>query len=65
MSHSYRTIPDAEFEFDIFSVFGDVTHKLSLSKRGGESSNLCIYPLKMGLNFQKMWFLYPGAFLST
>ena len=34
MSHSYRTIPDAKFEFDIFSIFGDMTHKLSLSKRG-------------------------------
>ena len=34
MSHSYRTIPDAKFEFGIFSIFGDITHKLSLSKRG-------------------------------
>ena len=35
MSHSYRTIPDAKFEFGIFSIFRDMTHKLSLSKRGG------------------------------
>ena len=34
MSHSYRTIPDAKFEFGIFSIFADITHKLSLSKRG-------------------------------
>ena len=34
MSNSYRTIPDAKFEFGIFSIFGDMTHKLSLSKRG-------------------------------
>ena len=36
MSHSYRTISDAKFEFSIFSIFGDMTHKLSLSKRGEE-----------------------------
>ena len=35
MSHSYRTIPDAKFEFGIFSIFGDMMHKLSLSRRGG------------------------------
>ena len=34
MSHGYRTIPDAKFEFGIFSIFGDMSHKLSLSKRG-------------------------------
>ena len=33
MSHSYRTIPDAKFEFGIFSIFGDMIHKLSLSIR--------------------------------
>ena len=32
MIHSYRTIPDAELEFSIFSIFGHMTHKLSLSK---------------------------------
>ena len=53
MSHIYRTIPDAKFEFGIFSIFGDVTHKLSLLKRGNKSSNLYIYPLEMGLNFKK------------
>ena len=37
MSHSYRTIPDAKFEFGIFSIFGNMTHKLSLSKRGDKS----------------------------
>ena len=60
MSHSYRTIPDARFEFDIFSIFGDMTHKLSLSKRGEKSSNLCIYLLKMGLNLKKMRFFVQG-----
>ena len=34
MSHSYRTINNAKFEFGIFSIFGDMMHKLSLSKRG-------------------------------
>ena len=54
MSHSYGTIPDAKFEFGIFSVFGDITHKLSLSKRGGDKSlNLYTYPLEMGLNSKK------------
>ena len=53
MSHSYRTIPDAQFEFGIFSIFGDITHKLSLSKRGNKSLNLYIYPLEMGLNSKK------------
>ena len=32
MSHSYGTIPDAKLEFGIISIFGDMTHKLSLSK---------------------------------
>ena len=36
MSHSYRTTPDAKFEFGIFSIFGDMMRKLSLSKRGGQ-----------------------------
>ena len=34
MSHSNRTIPDAKLEFGIFSIFGGMTHKLSLSKKG-------------------------------
>ena len=38
MSHSYRTIPDAKFEFGIFSIFGNMTHKLSLSERGEQVS---------------------------
>ena len=33
MSHTHRTIPDAKFEFRTFPIFGDMTHKLSLSKR--------------------------------
>ena len=42
MSHSYRTIRDAKFEFGIFSSFGDMTHKLSLSKKG-EQVTECVY----------------------
>ena len=53
MSHSYRTIPDAKFEFGIFSIFGDMTHKVSLSKRGNKSLNLYIYRLEVGLNSKK------------
>ena len=33
MSHKHRPILDAKFAFGTFSIFGDVTHKLSLSKR--------------------------------
>ena len=53
MSHSNKTIPDAKFEFGIFSIFGDMSHKLSLSKKGDKSLNLYIYPLEMGLNSKK------------
>ena len=60
MSHSYRTIPDAKFEFGIISIFGDMTHKLSLSKWGNKLLNLYIYPLEMGLNSKKMNFLCLG-----
>ena len=44
MSHSYRTIPDAKFEFGIFFIFGDMTHKLSLSKGGNKSLNFLYLP---------------------
>ena len=53
MSRSYRTIPDAKFEFGIISIFGDMTHKLSLSKWGEQVIDLYIYPLEMGLNSKK------------
>ena len=43
MSHSYITIPDAKFEFGNFSIFGDMTHKLFLSKGGGTSHRICIF----------------------
>ena len=33
MSHRHRNIPDVKFEFGTFSIFEDMTHKLSLSKR--------------------------------
>ena len=54
MSHSYRTIPDAKFEFGVFSVFGDMTHKLSLSKNGEQVIEFVYFnPLEMGLNSKK------------
>ena len=53
MTHNSIAIPDAKFEFGIFSIFGDMTHKLFLSKRGNKSLNLYIYPLEMGLNSEK------------
>ena len=53
MSDSYGTIADVKFEFGIFSIFGDMTHKLSLSNRGNKSLILYIYPLEMGLNSKK------------
>ena len=53
MSHSYRTIPDAKFEFGIFSIFGDMTQNFPSQKGGNKSLNLYIYPLEMGLNSKK------------
>ena len=65
MSHSHRTIPDAKFEFGTFSIFGDMTHKFSLSKR--EQVIKFIYlPPGNGFKFVKNEsFLCPRAFLST
>ena len=60
MSHSYRTIPDAKFEFGIFSIFGDMTHKLSLSKRGEQVIEFVYLPLEMGLNSKKRVFYVQG-----
>ena len=53
MSHNYRNIPDAKFEFGIFSIFGDMTHGLSLSKRGEQVIEFVYLPLEMGLNSKK------------
>ena len=51
MSHiSYRTIPDAKFEFGIFSIFGDMTHKPSLSKRGEQVIEFIYLPPGNGFN---------------
>ena len=41
MSHRDRTpwticIPDAKFGSGTFSIFGDIMHKLALSKRGAQ-----------------------------
>ena len=33
ISYRHRTKPDAKFEFGTSSIFGDMTHKLSFSKR--------------------------------
>ena len=43
MSHSYRTILDAKFDFGIISIFGDMTHKLSLSKWREQIIEICIF----------------------
>ena len=59
MSHSYRTIPYAKFELAIFSIFGDMT--VQSQKGGNKSSNLYIYPLEMGLNFKKRFFMFRGV----
>ena len=48
MSHSYRTIPDAKFEFGIISIFGDMTHKLSLSKWREQIIEFVYLPLGNG-----------------
>ena len=37
MSHSHRTIPDAKFEFGIFSIFGDNDAQTFPLKKGGTS----------------------------
>ena len=53
MSHSYRTISDAKFEFGIFSTFGDMTHKLSLSKRGEQVIEFVYLPPGNGFKLLK------------
>ena len=65
MSHSYRTIPDAKFEFGIFSIFGDMTQNFPSKKGGNKSLNLYIYPLEMGLNFKKWGFYVQGRSFQT
>ena len=61
MSHSYRTILDAKFEFGIFSIFGDMTHKLSLSKRGEQVIEFVYLPPGNGFKLLKTSFLCPGT----
>ena len=58
MSHSYRTIPDAKFEFGIFSIFGDMTHKLSLSKRGQQVIKFVYLPPGNGFKLLKNEIFY-------
>ena len=58
MSHSYRTIPDAKFEFGIFSSFGDMTPKLSLSKRGEQVIEFVNLPPGNGFNLLKNVFFF-------
>ena len=54
MSHSYRTIPDAKFEFGIISIFGDMTHKLSLSKWREQILEFVYLPPGNGFKLEKM-----------
>ena len=65
MSRSYRTIPDAKFEFGIIFIFGDMTHKLSLSKWGEQVIEFVYLPPGNGFKPPKNEFLCPGTFLST
>ena len=58
MSHSYRTIPDAKFEFGIISIFGDMTHKLSLSKWRGQIIEFVYLPPGNGFKLEKMISFY-------
>ena len=64
MSHSYRIIPDAKFEFGIFSIFGDDTQTFPL-KRGEQVIEFVYLPPENGFKLYKMSFLCPGTFLST
>ena len=55
MSHySRKSIPDAEFEADSSSSFGDMTPQNF--PQGNESSNSAIYPRKTDLTLKKMNF---------
>ena len=53
MSHSYRIFPDTNFEFGIFSIFGDMTHKLSLSKGGEQVIEFVYLPHGNGFKLLK------------
>ena len=48
MSHSFRTILNAKFEFGIISIFGDMTHKLPLSKWGEQVIEFVYLPPGIG-----------------
>ena len=58
MSHSYRIIPDAKFEFGIFSIFGDMTHKLVSSQKGGQVIEYVYIPSGNGFKLLKNEFFY-------
>ena len=55
--YNHKSITDAKFECASFFYFWryDVTN--FPSEEGNESSNLAIYPLKLGLTFEKLVFI--------
>ena len=53
----YKSIPDAKFEVDSSSGFGDMTSQNFSSKEGNESSDSTIYPRKTGLTLRKQVFM--------
>ena len=64
MSHyGHKSIPDAKFESDSSSSFGNMTSQNS--EEGNESSNSAIYPPENGFNLKKNEFLCPESFFST
>ena len=60
MSHSHRAIPDVKFEFGTFSIFGDMTHKLYLSKSEQVIKFIHLIPGNGFKVFKKLVFYYQG-----
>ena len=52
-NYSHKSIPDAKFEPDNSSSFGDTDVTKFPSEEGNKSSNSAIYPRKTCLTFKK------------
>ena len=61
MSHSYRIIPDAKFEFGIFSIFGDDTQTFPL-KRGEQVIEFVYLPPENGFKLYEFFYVQGHSF---
>ena len=52
----HKSIPDANFDADNSSSFGDMTSQNLSREKGNKSANSAIYPQKTGLTLQQMSF---------